>query len=477
MSKKYIFWDLETTGLNPAFDSIIQCAAVLTDEKFNVLDEFNIRGRMKEEYPVPSPSAMLVTEVPVEQLKNEKLSNFEMISEIQNKFLSWGEAVYLSYNGLKFDEIFLRQGLYQSALPPYLTNTNGNKRGDVMKLLHTAAAVAPNSFAKPINDETGKVTFRLELFAKANNITHTSAHDALSDCMATMEVCKLINERCHEVWESSLKTLSKQDVFEYINQDKVFCASRYFRGKEYTHALAYLTVNPTYNNQVYCFDLKYDPDLIFELDRSDLKKRFKGKDKCFHLVKANEQPILLDEKFLYGTEEFKDEDPEMIRDRMLKVRGNKSFIEKFGNLLIDMAEDKSLTSNQTERPFEEQIYDGFPDTKDNYLMSDFHAAEDENKYEISQKISDVRIKEFTKRVLYNTKPELLPKKVLERHQLNIAEKLLSTEKCAWKTIPDAMAELDDLRADEEKNNLELLEEIDIYLQELWDKFKDMKENT
>ena len=112
MSKKYIFWDLETSGLSPAFDSILQCGAILTDENFNILDKFDLRGRMKEEYPIPSVAALLVNKVSVDQLKNEELSNSELIAEIQNKFQSWGEATYFSYNGLKFDELFLRQGLF-----------------------------------------------------------------------------------------------------------------------------------------------------------------------------------------------------------------------------------------------------------------------------------------------------------------------------------------------------------------------------
>ena len=53
---KYIFWDLETSTLNAAYGSIIQAAAICTDEDFNILDQFDLRGRMKKEYPVFSKS-------------------------------------------------------------------------------------------------------------------------------------------------------------------------------------------------------------------------------------------------------------------------------------------------------------------------------------------------------------------------------------------------------------------------------------
>ena len=67
---KYIIYDLETTGLSDAFDSIIQAAAILTDENFNIIDKFDLRGRMKREYPVPHPKALVVNGAGIDQLKN-----------------------------------------------------------------------------------------------------------------------------------------------------------------------------------------------------------------------------------------------------------------------------------------------------------------------------------------------------------------------------------------------------------------------
>ena len=255
-------------------------------------------------------------------------------------------------------------------------------------------------------------------------------------------------------------------MYTYVNQDKVFCASRFFRGKEYTHGLAYLTKDPSYENHVYCYDLTVDPDYIFDLDRSELKKLFKGKNKCFHMIKANEQPILLNEEYLYRSENYKALTPEIVNERMKKVRGNKNFIEKFTNLLLDKGEDRELTQDQTEKPVEEQIYNGFPSSKDNYLMSDFHAAEWEKKYEIAEKITDIRSKEFAKRVIYNEKPEYLPKKEIQRRDKEVAEKILSMDKCTWNTIPAAMTEIDDLRESDDEIDMNRLEEIDTYIQEL-----------
>ena len=468
---KIVIYDLETSGIDSAFSSILQAAAVCVDENFNEIDRFNLRGRMKKEYPIPHPKALLVNDVGIDQLKNHENSNFALISEIQNKFLSWGECLFIGYNSIGFDEHHLRQSFYQSALPPYLTNTNGNKRGDALKLLHTAAASHPNAFVRPISDDTGRPTFQLSEFARVNNISQEKAHDALYDVEATLEVCRLIKERCPDVWTASLQTASKGDVYSKMDQDKVFCASRFFRGKEYTHGITYLTKNPTYENHIYCFDLKFDPELVFDLDRVELKKLFKGKGKCFHIVKANEQPILLDEKYLYQTEEYKDQDPEIINKRMKMIRSNKTFIEKFQNLLIDMQDDRDLSQDQSEKLVEKQIYDGFPNAKDNYLMQDFHAALPEKKYEITEKISDTRCKEFAKRVMYNQFPDFLPKNELKKRDIAVAKNHLTLDDKPWCTIPQAQSAIDDLRETEENIDLKRLDEIDEYVQSLSEKFE------
>ena len=308
-------------------------------------------------------------------------------------------------------------------------------------------------------------------FAEANSIPHIKAHDALSDVETTLNVLRLIRERCPDVWEASKSTASKQDVYSLMDQDKIFSASRFFRGKEYTHGLVYLTKNPVYQNHIYCFDLKKDPESIFNLERTELKKLFKGKDKCFHIVKANEHPMLLDEKYLFQSDEYNNTDPNLIYERMKSIRSNKNFIEKFNNLLIDMQEEKSLSQDQSEKLVEKQIYDGFPDNKDNHLMEEFHAVKPEEKYEIANKITDHRYKEFAMRVMFNEFYEFLPKNELIKRNKIVAENHLTLEEKPWCTIPQAMQAIDDLREDEEGVDLHRLEEIDSFIIEMKEKFE------
>ena len=470
---RLVVWDIESSSIDSAFSSMLQVAAICVDiETFEEIDRFDLRGRMKKEYPCPHPKALLINHVSVDQLKNNENSNFSLVSQVQNKFLSWGECLYMGWNSSLFDTKHIQQSFYQNCLPPYLTNTNGNRQGDALKVTHSSAALFPNSFVRPLSEKTGKITFQLEKFASANNIGQIKWHDALGDVTATFEVCKMLKERCPDVWDSALITSSKKGVYNLMDQDKIFTASRFFRGKSYNAGLVYLTKNPTYENHIYCFDIKHDPELIFDLDRNELKKLFKGKNKAFHIVPANQHPILLDEEYLYQTEEYRDENPEELRSRMKKIRSNKNFIEKFTNLLIDMNEEKQLSQDQSEKFLENQIYDGFASSKDTYLMNDFHAAETEKKYDIANKISDVRYKEFAKRVLYNEFPDALPQNELLSRDKVVAENNLSMENKPWVTIPQAMQAIDDLREDE-TSDLNKLEEIDEYIQKMAENFENI----
>ena len=72
------------------------------------------------------------------------------------------------------------EAYYQSLLPVYQTNTNGNGRADVMRMAQVVAACVPNAIAVPINGAR-KRTFKLELIAEANGIRLDNAHEALAD--------------------------------------------------------------------------------------------------------------------------------------------------------------------------------------------------------------------------------------------------------------------------------------------------------
>src|SRR5207302_7421222 len=138
-------YDTETTGTDRVFDQILQFAAVRTDDEFNELEHFNLRCRLLP-HVVPSPSAMQVTGVAAAQLLNAELpTHYTMVRAIREKLLSWKPTLFIGYNSLDFDENLLRQALYQTLHPPYLTNTDGNCRADALRIARASTLFAPNA--------------------------------------------------------------------------------------------------------------------------------------------------------------------------------------------------------------------------------------------------------------------------------------------------------------------------------------------
>src|SRR5262249_38691993 len=137
----FIFYDTETTGKDRSFDQILQFAAILADNNLGIVDTFNIRSRLSP-HIVPSPSTLLVTGLSVQELTQAPLSHFEMMRQVRAKMCEWCRepAIFIGWNSMRFDEAMLRQAYYQSLLPIYQTNTNGNGRADMMRMAQMATA-------------------------------------------------------------------------------------------------------------------------------------------------------------------------------------------------------------------------------------------------------------------------------------------------------------------------------------------------
>ena len=140
----FVIYDVETTGLTKEFDQIVQFAAVRTDSTLEVITQFQMRCRLMP-HIVPSPRAMRVTGLHICQLLDNSLpSHYGMVTEIRRILQSWCPSLFLGFNSLSFDEEFLRQAFYQCLYDPYLTNTRGSARADVLNLCRTTATLRPD---------------------------------------------------------------------------------------------------------------------------------------------------------------------------------------------------------------------------------------------------------------------------------------------------------------------------------------------
>ena len=105
----FVFYDTETTGINTAFDQILQFGAIRTDDNLNEIDRFETRCRLLP-HVVPAPMALKVTGVAPEMLTDQALpSHYEAMRNVYAKLSDWSPSVFVGYNSISFDENLLRQ--------------------------------------------------------------------------------------------------------------------------------------------------------------------------------------------------------------------------------------------------------------------------------------------------------------------------------------------------------------------------------
>ena len=265
----FVVYDVETTGLNKRFDQIVQFAAVLTDTDLNVKDRIELGCRLMP-HVIPSPKAMQVTGLRIEQLLDASLaSHYEMVAEVRRILESWCPALFLGFNSLSFDEEFLRQAFYLCIYNPYLTNTPGNARADVLNLCRMTAALRPDVL-RPATDEGGRKVFRLKLLAEANGIAAPTSHRAMADVSTTLALCQLIKNSAPEIWSQFLRFSQKSSVESFVTDEDAFLVSETIGNHHRTRLVTRIGKHTQQPARHYCLDVSSDLDALRQMSDGDL---------------------------------------------------------------------------------------------------------------------------------------------------------------------------------------------------------------
>ncbi len=471
MSMNFVFYDLETTGRNSTWDQIIQVAAILVDKNFNELERFEDRCRLRSGL-VPEPGALLVNKTSIRMLNNVNLSHYGLIKKLQDKFKKWSPAIFIGYNTISFDEEFLRKTFFKLLLEPYTTQFNGNKRADVLGITRSSKYYYPECIEVGMN-EKGNQIFKLDNLTELNKITH-NAHDAMGDVEATMEITKILQKKANIIWNSALNNSTKIDVDNFLINNNIVCMDEYFFGKFNTHVVTYLCKN--HFNYPQCFDLLHDPVDYFDMSIKDLKIKIKQRPKLIREIKNNKNPVLLDASHIEKIPLYKSIGIEVLHERAEMIKNNPDFKNKIQRILFEENEEKEISKSQIDLQPEDSLYwGGFPDNNDKSKMIDFHNADWEEKFYISNHFKDQRYKYFAQRLIYEEAPLVLPKSNYDIIHKIIAKQILSTDNEKWNTIPKSYHELDTFREQFEINGddkkLLFLEELDKFLQDLEKKYQ------
>lgn len=435
----FVFYDTETTGTETSFDQILQFAAIYTDSDLNELDRLEIRCRLLP-HVTPAPMAMYITGVKAHQLTDSALpSHFEMMCILRSKLLEWTPAVFIGYNSIAFDEELLRYSFYKTLHPPYLTNTNGNARSDVMRMVQAAHLYNPGSIKIPIG-VNGKPSFKLDKLAPANGFNHQNAHDAMADVEATIFMCHLISEAAPDIWSSFMRFSQKSSVIDYVTSESIFCLTEYFYGKPYSCLATNIGQNPQNSSELYIFNLGVDPNSLLNLDEEALVARLEAQPKPIRRMKCNACPIIM------PTEDA----PESAIGKTLKIEElerRAEFLASNKNLrqqLIEAFESKKVEYAPSAY-VEKQLYEGFFKASDQVLLEKFHNIEWEGRVKLINEFHDARLRKLGAQLIYIERPHLLTDEIRQECIRAHKDRILHSDaEAPWLTMMAAKAELENL---------------------------------
>ena len=218
MKKTYLFYDIETTGLNFSFDQVLQFAAIRTDEKFNEIKRYEFRIKLRPDV-LPSPYALITHLISIKEMQKGQ-SELDVTQAI-HQLLNEPGTVSLGYNTLGFDDEFLRFSFYRNLLPPYTHQyANYCSRMDIFPFMPFYFLFSKNTLNWPYVDD--KLSLKLDKLIVENALAQGQAHDAMVDVEATLALTKklMTNEKmwkyCHDYFNKAkeMARLQKWRLFE-----------------------------------------------------------------------------------------------------------------------------------------------------------------------------------------------------------------------------------------------------------------------
>jgi exodeoxyribonuclease-1 len=272
MAQTLFFYDLETTGLDPRNDRIMQFAGIRTDLEFNPIGEpYDVLVRLNDD-TLPSPEALLITGITPQHTQSDGMSEAAFAHMLIDDIFT-PDTVVIGFNNIRFDDEFIRALFWRTFCDPYEWSwKNGSSRWDMLDVVRMTRALRPEGITWPIVD--GKPSNRLEVLTRENGIVHTKAHDALSDVEALIDVSRLIKTAQPQLYTYLFGMREKKKVKQLVNLEEkkpiVYTSGVYDSQFEKTTVVLPLTASR--NGNIIVYDLRYDPSKVLDMPHDELRR-------------------------------------------------------------------------------------------------------------------------------------------------------------------------------------------------------------
>lgn len=426
----FYWYDLETFGISPQLDRIAQFAGIRTDLDLNPIGQADMFYCRPAADMIADPEACLITGITPQECQKKGIVEKDFIEKI-NTIFTEPQSCVVGYNSIRFDDEFIRYGNYRNLIDPYMREwANGNSRWDLIDLVRACYALRPNGINWPMHEQ-GKPSFKLTDLTEANSMQHESAHDALSDVQATIQIAKLIKVKQPKLFDFCLKLRDKRYVKSLLNwqllKPIVHVSSKIPATRGCLAIMLPLAIHPTNPNGIICYDLAHDPEDLFTLDIEDIRDRIftpqnELPEDCSRIplktIHVNKSPIVAPLSVL------KDVDLDRIQ---LDFTVNKQNLEKF--------KAQSSIIQKVQEVFN-QAFDNQSDDVDTMLYSGFFSAQDKENFSTVRKLSieqikatdfnfkDKRAQSLLFRYIARNFPESLTQEEHQKWQLDIKQRVV-----------------------------------------------------
>jgi exodeoxyribonuclease-1 len=276
----FLWYDFETFGTRPQKDLPCQFAAIRTDADLNIIGKpINIMSAIANDY-LPHPEACLITGITPQQTLRDGTNEADFAKRIYEE-MATPNTCSVGFNSIRFDDEVARYLFYRNFYDPYSREwRNGNSRWDIIDLARACYALRPEGINWPTKDD-GSPSFKLEDLAKANNITHENAHDALSDVYATIGLAKLIKQKQPKLFNYAYSLRSKHAVSQQIDLTKpsviLHVSSKLPASQGCCTWVMPIAKHPTNPNAVIAIDLSKPIDSLLNDDVEEIQRKLYAK--------------------------------------------------------------------------------------------------------------------------------------------------------------------------------------------------------
>jgi exodeoxyribonuclease-1 len=276
VSESFLFYDLETFGACPRRSRIAQFAGIRTDSELNPVDDEISFFVQPADDLLPSPIATLITGISPQHAREHGVNEAEAFARIHEQMMRPGTCT-AGYNSLRFDDEFVRHGLFRNFYDPYEREwRGGNCRWDLLDVMRLAHALRPDGIDW-VYREDGSPSFTLEGLANANGVRVGDAHEALSDVRALIGLCRRLREAQPRLWAYCLRLRDKRfagSLLDVAEMTPVLHVSQRFPASRLCAApVMPLAMHPRIGNRAIVYDLMHDPSQLLALSADAIASR------------------------------------------------------------------------------------------------------------------------------------------------------------------------------------------------------------